>query len=192
MEIQQSITSCSVSYLRGGPPLKLCLLKTLGLHSHALLYGRASVGQIRVLLSVCQHGEEEGSRIRESSQPAAPSSASPCVSRSPGSFLPAPQQPQSQGASVRGGWEVLRGLKRTWNGEQSTSSSYMSDCSQWTCYSWSLSPPPVFSQCMCVGVYVVFFVCVCVFSSQCWLLSVLCVKRESLPSPLMLPVAPRC
>lgn len=29
--------------LCGGPPLKLCLLKTVGLHSSALLYGHASV-----------------------------------------------------------------------------------------------------------------------------------------------------
>lgn len=36
----------------GGPPLKLCLLKTLALHSHALLYGHTSVGQIRALLSL--------------------------------------------------------------------------------------------------------------------------------------------
>lgn len=108
------------------------------------------------LCCLCRHGEEEGARIRESSQPAAPSSASPCVSRSPGSFQPAPQQPQSQGANA-GGWEVLRGLKRTWNSEQSTSSSYMSDCSQWTCCSWSLCPVPVCFQCM----WVCAFLCIC-------------------------------
>lgn len=110
--------------------LWLCLIKTLGLHSHALLYGHASVVQIRGLLCISQPVEEEGSSIRESSWQAAVSSASPCVSRFPWSFQPAPQQPQSQ----RTGREVLRGLKQTWNSEQSTT-SYMSDCNQWTCYS---------------------------------------------------------
>lgn len=83
--------------------------------------------------AVCQSGEEEGSRIRQSSQPAAPSSASPCVSYLPRSFQPAPRQPQS----FQGGWEVLEGVKQRWNGELISSSSYMSDCSQWTGYSWT-------------------------------------------------------
>lgn len=139
------------------------------------------------LCCLCRHGEEEGARIRESSQPAAPSSASPCVSRSPGSFQPAPQQPQSQGANA-GGWEVLRGLKRTWNSEQSTSSSYMSDCSQWTCCSWSLCPVPVCFQCM----WVCAFLCICasVPASVC---AVCGGEKKSLPtaSLLMLLVAPR-
>ncbi|KAF6731421.1 hypothetical protein FQA47_004798 [Oryzias melastigma] len=49
------------------------------------------------------------------------------------SFQPAPRQPQS----FQGGWEVLKGVKQRWNGELISSSSYMSDCSQWTGYSWS-------------------------------------------------------
>lgn len=145
----------------------LCLMKTLGLHSHALLYGQASAGQIRGLPCVCQHGEEEeGSRSRESLlahllvSPALPGhSSQPLSSRRARAFR-------------GGGGEVLRGLRRTWSGEQSTSSSsYMSDCSQWTCYSGSLGPPPVFSLCMRVMVCV--FLCVCES-----VLAPLCVQCE--------------
>ena len=50
---------------------------------------------------------------------AAPSSASPCVSRSPRSFQPAPQQLQSQGASVRGGGDG-KGLEN-WSGHGTAS-----------------------------------------------------------------------
>lgn len=69
--------------------------------------------------------------------------------------------------AFRGGWEVLRGLKRTWNGKQSTSSSYMSDCSQWTYYSWSPRQPPGFSLRT--------HVCFCVYACQYWLHSALCM-----------------
>lgn len=52
------------------------------------------------------------------------------------------------GSAHWGGWEVLTGLKQSWSGEQSSYSSYMSDCSKWTFSNWSLCPPPVVSLCM--------------------------------------------
>lgn len=122
----------------------LWLIKSLGLLRHVLPYEHASVEGLRGLLSlsVCRRGQTRDQRVL----PAAPSSTSPCVSCSPGSFQPAPRQPQHQGASVWGGWEVLRGLERTWNSDHSTS-SYMSDCSQWSCYSLRLFVQPRFCLC---------------------------------------------
>lgn len=119
------------------------------------------------LCCLCRHGEEEGARIRESSQPAAPSSASPCVSRSPGSF----QQPLSN----RRAWERTRGDGRCledWNGHGTASRA---------------PPPPTCltaaSGHAAAGVSVRFLFassaceCVrfCAFAHQCRLLSVLCV-----------------
>lgn len=115
--------------------------------------------QIRGLASVCQPGEEERSRIRESSRPAAPSSVSLCLPLS--WVIPASPSASAEQGRERsggwGGWEVLRGLRQTWIGEQNTSSSYMSDCSRWTCYCWSLGPPPGLSPSMCVSVCMRFF-----------------------------------
>lgn len=149
MEIQQSSPSCAplTWCLCGGPPLKLCLLKTLALHSHALLYGHTSVGQIRALLSLSAW--RGGGGIRSESPPSRqPHLAHLLVSPALPGHSSQPLSNRRAGERMQGGWEVLRGLKRTWNGEQSTSSSYMSDCNRWTCCSWSLCPAPVFSQCM--------------------------------------------
>lgn len=153
------------------PPQWLYLMKILVLRSHALLYGHASVGKIRGLPCIYQPGEEEGSDSPPSQQTRlAHLLVSPAL-------LGHSSQPLSNRRArewaFRGGWEVLRGLKQTCNGEQSTSSSYMSDCSQWTCYCWSLGPPPVLLRCMSV--------CVCVCSFLCVCASVRCVKTESLP-----------
>lgn len=68
----ESSPGCGGSYLRVSVVVLLSEAvldeDPLCLHSHALLYGHASVGQIRGLPCSCQPGEEEGSRIRESSR----------------------------------------------------------------------------------------------------------------------------
>lgn len=152
-----------------------CLIETLGLHSHALLYGHASVGQIRGLPCVCQPVEEEGSMIRESSRQATASSASPCVSHSPWSFQPAPQQPQSQGASVRGEGRCLE----DWSGHGTASRAPPPTCltaanGHGTA---EASVHLLHSPCACA------WMSVCVrfgaIARQCWLHSVLCVKTVS-------------
>jgi len=133
------------------------------------LYGRSEIFCLSVSV---EKRKDQGSESPSRRQP--PCSASPCVSYLPRSFQPAPHQPQSQGANIQRGWEVLRGLERRWNGRQSSSSFYMSDCSQWTCYSWSLCPPPVLSLRMCVSVYV--FVCLQVSAGS----SLCCMWKQSL------------
>ncbi|MED6249621.1 hypothetical protein ATANTOWER_017073 [Ataeniobius toweri] len=62
------------------------------------------------------------------------------------------RRPGSEYSGVGGGWEVLTGLKRSWNSEQSSHSSYVSDCSKWTYCNWSLCLSPVFSLCMGISV----------------------------------------
>lgn len=51
-----------------------------------------------------------------------------------------------------GGWEVLAGLKHSWNSEQSSYSSYMSTVASG--HSASLGSPPAFSLCMGISLCV--------------------------------------
>ncbi|CAB1458812.1 unnamed protein product [Pleuronectes platessa] len=116
------------------------------LHSHALLYGHASVGQISGLPCVCQPREKEGIKDQRVLPTWQPRLAHLLVSRALPGHSSQPLGNCRARDRVFGGWEGLRKLKRTWYGKQSTSSSsYMSDCSQWTCCSWSLCTPPVFT-----------------------------------------------
>lgn len=136
--------------------------------------------------------EEEGSRIRESSQRAAASSAFPCVSHSPWSFQPAHQQPQSQGASVQGEGRCLEG----WVGHGTVNGAPPP-----TCLTAASGPAAeafiylLFPSCACVCGCV--SVCVCLifflFLQLCFAASTLCrVWNRTHTSLLMPPVAPRC
>ncbi len=142
----------------------------MGMH----LWGRSEVCLVSVSL---EKRRDQGSESPPGRQPRlAHLLVSPAL---PGHSSQPLSNRRARERAFRGGWEVLRGLKRTWNGKQNTSSSYMSDCSQWTCYSWSLRPPPVFSLCMCVSVCVCAFLCVC--ASVMVPLCAVCEYRVSSP-----------
>lgn len=151
------------AYLCGGPPLcdragwrpsvYTAMPSYMGMH----VWGRSEVCLVSLSL---EKRRDQGSESPPGKQPRlAHLLVSPAL---PGHSSQPLSNRRAREQAFRGGWEVLRGLKRTRNGEQSTSSFYMSDCSQWTCYSWRLRPPPVFSLCLCVSDCVRVFVCLCV------------------------------
>lgn len=127
--------------------------------------------------------EEEGSRIRESSQRAAASSAFPRVSPLSVVIPASPSAAAESGSEHSGRGEVLRGPSRTWSSEQRTS-SYMSHCS--STFSYLLFP-----SCACVCLIFFFFLS---FSCNYALLpsTLGCVWNPTHTSLLMPLVAPRC